>query len=317
MELQQLQYFVTTVHTGSITKAAEVLYISQPALSRTLRRLEEELGFSLFERRHAGIRLTPGGEVIYQVAEQILGTIEEMVRHGKQRAGLADDAISIACAFEEFDNQLIYQFQQRYSSIRTIFQVLPPKEAKKQLLSGEADFAILPRTDLPDTLNWTPLLREEMLLSTSKRHPLHGRTEIPAEELNDCSILCNDVSFDEETLLRICQQNNIQMKCIFRGNDHHQIGELKYRLGSALFIPVSALLAERRLDQDGIERYGRPEPPARIKPDIFYREIGIAFHKNRFLRSADLFLIATLKKHYQDVEQQITGLLEKGLWQNP
>lgn len=50
MELQQLQYFVTTVQAGSVTKAAEILYISQPALSRTLRRLEKELGFSLFER---------------------------------------------------------------------------------------------------------------------------------------------------------------------------------------------------------------------------------------------------------------------------
>lgn len=311
MELQQLQYFVTTVQTGSITKAAEVLYISQPALSRTIHRLEEELGFSLFERRHAGIRLTPGGETIYQGAEQILGTIEEMVRHGKQRAGLAEDAVSIACAFEEFDNQLIYQFQQRYASIQTIFNILPPKEARKQLLSGEADFAILPRIELPDTLNWTPLLREEMLLSTSKRHPLYGRSEILAEELNGCSILCNDVSFDEETLTRICQEHGIAMKCIFRGNDHHQIGELKYRLGSALFIPISALLQERDLDQAGLERYGRPEFPARIKPDYFYREIGIAFHKSRFLRSADLFLIASLKKHYQDVEQKIATFLEK------
>lgn len=88
MELQQLQYFVTTVQAGSVTKAAEILYISQPALSQTLRRLEKELGFSLFERRHAGIHLTLGGEVIYQGAEWILGTIEEMVRHGKQCAGM-------------------------------------------------------------------------------------------------------------------------------------------------------------------------------------------------------------------------------------
>ena len=242
MELQQLQYFVTTVQIGSITKAADVLYISQPALSRTLHRLESELGFSLFERRHSGILLTPGGEVIYEGAEQVLGTIEEMVRHGKQRAGLEEDAISIACAFEEFDNQLIYQFQKRYPTIRTIFHVLPPKAAKKQLLSGEADFAILPHIDLPDTLNWTPLLREEMLLSTSKRHPLYGRAEIQAEELNGCNILCNDVSFDEETLTRICQQHGITMECMFRGNDHNQIGELKYRLDSALFIPVLSLI---------------------------------------------------------------------------
>lgn len=317
MELQQLQYFVTTIQTGSITKAAEVLYISQPALSRTLHRLEAELGFSLFERRHTGIRLTPGGEEIYQGAEQVLSTIEEMVRRGQQRAGLVADSISIACAFEEFDNQLIYQFQQRYPAIRTSFNVLPPKEARKQLLSGEADFAILPRSSLPDTLNWTPLLREEMLLSTGNRHPLHGRTELRPEELSGCRILCNDVSFDEETLTRICRQHGITMECVFRGNDHNQIGELKYRLNCALFIPVSALLLQRDLDRSGIERYGRPETPARIKPDIFYREIGIAFHKDRVMRSADLFLITSLKNHYQEVAAQISALLENGPWDTP
>ena len=309
MELQQLQYFVTTVQAGSVTKAAEILYISQPALSRTLRRLEKELGFSLFERRHAGIHLTLGGEVIYQGAEQILGTIEEMVRHGKQCAGLEDDAISIVCAFEEFDNQLIYQFQQCYPSIRTSFNILPPKEAKKQLLSGEADFAILPWSELPDSLNWTPLLREEMLLSTGNQHPFHGRQTLLAKELNGCSILCNDVSFDEETLNRICREHGIQMKCIFRGNDHHQIGELKYKLDSALFIPISALLPQRELNQAGIRQYGPPAPPARIQPDIFYREIGVAFHKNRFLRSADLYLLTSLKNHYRTLEQQISAYL--------
>lgn len=309
MELQQLQYFVTTVQAGSVTKSAEILYISQPALSRTLRRLEKELGFSLFERRHSGIHLTPGGEVIYQGAEQVLSTIEEMVRHGKQCAGLGDDTISIVCAFEEFDNQIIYRFQQSYPSIRTSFNILPPKEARKQLLSGEADFAILPWSDLPDTLNWTPLLREEMLLSTGNQHPFHGRQTLRAEELNGCSILCNDVSFDEETLTRICQEHGIHMDCIFRGNDHHQIGELKYKLGSALFIPVSALLPHRELNQAGIRQYGLPSPPARIQPDIFYREIGIVFHKDRFLRSADLYLLTSLKNHYREVEQQISAYL--------
>lgn len=226
--------------------------------------------------------MTLGGEVIYQGAEQILGTIEEMVRHGKQCAGLEDDTISIVCAFEEFDNQLIYQFQQCYPSIRTSFNILPPKEAKKQLLSGEADFAILPWSELPDSLNWTPLLREEMLLSTGNQHPFHGRQTLLAKELNGCSILCNDVSFDEETLNRICREHGIQMKCIFRGNDHHQIGELKYKLDSALFIPISALLPQRELNQAGSVNMGRRAPPARIQPDIFTERLAWPFTRTVF-----------------------------------
>jgi DNA-binding transcriptional LysR family regulator len=310
MEITQLQYFVTTVQVGSITRAAEVLYITQPALSRTLRRMESELGFSLFERKHSGLLLTPAGKLMYDGAEQMLTCLEETVRSAKQAAGVEDDTISVACAFEEFDNQLIYQFQQHYPSIRTRFSILPPKQALEQLVSGEAGFALLPQMILPDTIKWVPLLEEEMLLSVGKQHRLYGRSKVAAKELDGCTIVCNDVSFDEDTLRGICKQQNIHLNYSFRGNDHHQVGALKHLLNSMMFIPASALVETRALSQEGMVRYGVPETPARVEPPVFRRTIGLAFHQNRVLRSADLYLIANLKNHYQEVTQQVEDYLK-------
>lgn len=95
MEIKQLQYFLTTVQVGSISKAADVLFISQPALSRTIGRLETELGFSLFERGHTGIRLTPQGEILYHGTEQIMTILEESVHAAKQTADVGDEAVAL------------------------------------------------------------------------------------------------------------------------------------------------------------------------------------------------------------------------------
>lgn len=72
MELRTLRYFVSAAREGSMTKAASLLYVSQPALSRQLRDLEQELGVRLFRRVGRGIELTEEGRVFRQRAEEIL-----------------------------------------------------------------------------------------------------------------------------------------------------------------------------------------------------------------------------------------------------
>ncbi len=310
MELKQLQYFVTTVQVGSITRASDVLYITQPALSRMFQRMEAELGFSLFERRHSGLVLTPAGEELYRGAEQALTTIDESVRTAKQAAGLDQEGLSIACAFEEFGNQLILEIQTHYPTITTRFSLLPPQQALQQLIANEADFAILPQMTLPESLKRISLLDEEMLLSVGQNHEFSGRSVIDIRELDGRTIVCNDVSFDEDTVLAICAEAGIHVKPTFRGNDHEQVSALKYLLNTMMFIPISALLEERILSPTGLQQYGAPVRPSRITPNVFRRKIGLVFHKNRYLRAPDLFLITSLRNHYKEIEDQITALLE-------
>lgn len=170
----------------------------------------------------------------------------------------------IACAFEDFDNQIIYQFHKKYPSIHTRFSLLPPQESLNQVLSGNAIMAIVPWMDFPDTVQWLPLLKEEMLLSTGREHPLFGRRSVALSELDGCTVVCNDVVFDEDTLRGICAHAGIQMKFSFRGNEHQQVGALKFLLNSMMFIPCCALLQNHPLDEQGLQLYGPPTPPARI-----------------------------------------------------
>ena len=72
MDLKQLRYFTTIAEMGQITSAAKKLYIAQPALSHSIKLLEDELGVQLFERLPSGIRITGAGSLLLQKSYEIL-----------------------------------------------------------------------------------------------------------------------------------------------------------------------------------------------------------------------------------------------------
>ena len=81
MELQQLKYFKTVATMGKISDAAEALFISAPALSTSISRLEKELGVALFDRTNNRIALNPQGQIFLKYTNQIFATIDSCAGH--------------------------------------------------------------------------------------------------------------------------------------------------------------------------------------------------------------------------------------------
>ena len=102
MELRQLQYFAAVARHRHFTRAAEALYVTQPALSQQIRRLEAELGLALLRRTSKGVELTPAGEDLLRHADNVLAEVEaaraEMDRHAGVRRGVARVAATAADA---------------------------------------------------------------------------------------------------------------------------------------------------------------------------------------------------------------------------
>lgn len=148
MEYNQLKYIVEVVEAGSISKAADLLFISQPSLSRQIKELEEEIGRKLFERGNHGVSLTKEGIEVYHYAKQVVTqfdiTREKLFHH------ISEHKIKFAaCGCEIMEpaffqvcrtfNQANYEFELEYGNIETCIE---------KLASREVDMAVIPYTEL-------------------------------------------------------------------------------------------------------------------------------------------------------------------------
>jgi DNA-binding transcriptional LysR family regulator len=88
VELRHLRYFVAAADAGTLTRAAEQIFIAQPTLSQQIRRLEEMVGTPLLQRRREGVRLTAAGSVLLEEARTVLSLVDHSVSRARQAAGL-------------------------------------------------------------------------------------------------------------------------------------------------------------------------------------------------------------------------------------
>ena len=120
MDEREWQTFVTVVEEGNITKAAEKLFLSQPALSYRLRHLEEDLGSPLLLRTSEGITLTPQGEVFHAYCRRMLQEMESLKQAIGEMSGEIQGTLKIASSINFADYQLPHllgKFTEQYPNI--------------------------------------------------------------------------------------------------------------------------------------------------------------------------------------------------------
>ena len=156
MRLQQLQLLLTLARTGSMRASAEAMNVTQPALTKALKQLEEEFGATLVLRSPKGVRLAPAGEMLAARAATVVREIErareEMAALTHQTHTTLSVGVSPAAALVLAPNT-IAAFQSRWPQVRIhLVDALYPKMLE-QLRSGELDLALgpLPAQRLLDT----------------------------------------------------------------------------------------------------------------------------------------------------------------------
>ncbi|MDJ0732455.1 MAG: LysR family transcriptional regulator [Crocosphaera sp.] len=146
VELYQLKTFVTVADEGHLTRAAERLNTSQPAISAHIKALESELGIVLFDRTPKGMRLTTHGEMLKEKAEKILKASDELkftaetikdVLTGDVRLGLHTEARLLKIA------EILSAFQRNYPSITVNFQQKMSWQAPPEIIAGNLDAAFV------------------------------------------------------------------------------------------------------------------------------------------------------------------------------
>ena len=147
VNLDLYRVFYTVAKSGSLTRAAEELYISQPAVSRSIKQLETQLGVTLFTRTHRGMVLSAkGGKVIFPEVERALGLLEEAENRILEMNNLATGTIRIGASdtiFEYFLADKIAEFHERFPSVKIELMADFTPDTIEKLKSDKCDVAFV------------------------------------------------------------------------------------------------------------------------------------------------------------------------------
>lgn len=196
MDLKQLRYFVVSVDSGSFKKAAEILYTSQPHISKTIKSLETELQTKLLERKARGVEATEAGRKVYDHACRILmesGRIQDVLKtHNVPTlciaAGSSDWLVSAFADFYRTEQEQEIRFQYMECDMEGIFQMLHRHRAELGFVFVNQNQMVGFRQVLQSRyLEFVSLRKLEPLLFAGPASPLYHASSVTNKELRELS----------------------------------------------------------------------------------------------------------------------------------
>jgi len=189
MEFHQLRYFVAAAEDLSISRAAERLHVTQPALSRQIAALEEELGVALFDRIRKRIHLTDAGRFFLPKARQLICDAETGAQQLREQFGDARRTLRLGFLSIFLDDLVapaVREFRQRHPKAQVSLFELTPQAQVERLRNHELDVAILGNIDAHDreALKVTRLSRHRMAAVLPVDHPLAAKRTIKVAALS-------------------------------------------------------------------------------------------------------------------------------------
>lgn len=188
MELTQLKYFKVLAETENLTKTAEKLYLSTPALSGSINRLEHELGMTLFDRSSGkNLKLNDKGRVMLQAVNQILDTLNNAQRVIQEMNKAESASLSIATTTPMLFQDLFLAFRRMYAEIKVTHTYLNLHQLTDVELLKQFDFLIAAPSDLStNAMDSTVLYRNDRpVLMVYPEHPFAKRGSVAVSELKD------------------------------------------------------------------------------------------------------------------------------------
>ena len=202
MELLQLQYFLLLANQQHVTRTADILHISQPSLSLTIKKLEAELGVPLFTRKGRNIALSPYGEAFKQYVEDAFFSLENGKRVLSRMQNTDSSTLNLGLLSPYVWNELLILFNDLYPNLSINRRSIEDHRFWDSILSGDIDFYLggLNQLEEMDTsrLDHTTLYEDNMVLLVHKDHPFASRESI---DLRECR---------NESFINLAAETNLQ-----------------------------------------------------------------------------------------------------------
>lgn len=185
--LQQLRGFCYAAQTGSVSKAAEMSFLSQPSVSLQIQALEREFNITLFERRGPRIVLTPQGKSLYDLARPLVDAMDSLRdTFVANNQGIENGRVTIAAG----ESTILYimppfvqEFSIQHPGIDIKMQNVTGRDGMKLLRSDEIDFVVGSMIEVPEDIEYIPAFTYDPMLITPLDHPLAKRRKVTLAEV--------------------------------------------------------------------------------------------------------------------------------------
>ncbi len=267
----QLRYFVAAARSEHMARAADQLDLSQPALSRSIQKLEEELGLPLFDRVGRGVRLNEAGKILLRRVDRANAEFEDALRELKDFG--ATKSVSVGY-LSTFGVSLIPELVKGFSVLEPDLQFSlfegPSPLLTKQLLNGEVDLCVSTEPYDPG-VEWRPLFKEELFALVPMEHPLAARKSIELMELADEPFVALRAGHGLRLVLdQLCARAGFKPKISLEG---YEVSSLR----GLVVAGFGVTLAPKR----SVSAATYAELP--ISTPECFREVGVSWRKDRWL----------------------------------
>lgn len=189
IDLRQIRYLITVAECGSITGASTRLYISQPALTASLRKLEQTVGVDLLRRHPRGIELTPAGEKFIEHARTALELVEDATLKARRIGRLSGGELTIGllpATLSRLPRALVEAFRAQYPGTHVRYRELSYVSHTADLTMGRVDVAFLWPPYRESDVTFLALDQEPRMLGVAVSHPLSDNDVVAMDDVLDC-----------------------------------------------------------------------------------------------------------------------------------
>lgn len=243
MRLEQLYYIAEVAKCKSISIAAENTYISQPAISSSISKLELELGVSLFKRTNQGMIPTEIGEIIIQKSIDIIDQIEEIKDIARTNAMELTGDVSIAVE-PSFCNTIMVNilttFKYKYPKVNLMLKVGESNDILHDVLSGKADIGIaLNIKELIESNNFITkkLLKDKLMLIAGKKSAVAGKKDISIKEALEQPLALYNTGYETSCAISQVVNRYGNLNIAYRFDNLNIIEEIVSSGTCAAFVP--------------------------------------------------------------------------------
>lgn len=281
MDIRHLEYFSEVARHCSFTKAAEVLHITQPTISKMIKTLEDELGVTLFSRSSKKIELTDAGKAVYSQAQHVLAAFYNLTSELADVMNIKKGCIRIGLppiASSSIFPRVIGEFNKVYPHISLELIEVGSKIVERGIEDGTLDIGVI--CHIPDKNQGFDMffcIKDPLMLIVHPDHPLANRSEVAFEELKDESFVLyrNDFSLHDNIVNR-CIKSGFQPRIVCGSSQRDFMTE-------AVAAGLGIALLPRKICQE--LDFTRIKAIPLIEPSV-YLELVVIWKKDRYLSFA-------------------------------